>query len=69
MTSRPASFGRAASTSRDRLLGLLARRHQRGAVGERPAVVLRVRHFEPARAELKREVDERADLMKVRADG
>ena len=44
---------------------LVARRHQRGAVRERPAVILRVRDFEPARAELERKFDEGADLMQV----
>ena len=46
---------------------LLFRRHQRGAVGERPAVILRMRHFEPARAKLDRKIDERGDLMNIRA--
>src|SRR5208282_3412323 len=52
---------------RDRRLRLLARRHQRGAVRERPAIVLRVGDFEPARAELERKIDEGTDLMQVRA--
>ena len=36
---------------RDRLHRLLFRRHQRGAVQERPAIVLRMGDFEPASAE------------------
>ena len=52
---------------RDRFLDLFPRRHQRGAVGERPAVILGMRDFEPARAEFDRKIDERADLMQIGA--
>ena len=43
---------------RDRALGLLAGRHQRRAVGERPAVVLDVGDLEAPGAELDRELDD-----------
>ena len=52
---------------RNRSFDLLPRRHQRGAIGERPAVILGVGDFEPARAEFDRKIDERADLMQIGA--
>ena len=52
---------------RDRFHDLRFRRHQGGAVGERPAVILRVGDFEPARAEFERQTDEGADLMQIAA--
>ena len=67
MTSSPLRRTRAASTSAIDSSTRLARRHQRGAVGERPAVILGMRDFEPARAEFDRKIDERADLMQIGA--
>ena len=67
MTSSPLRRSRAACDDRDRFVDLGFRRHQRGAIGERPAVILRMRHFEPARAKLDRKIDERGDLMNIRA--
>ena len=67
MVSTPLSRSRAASTSVDRAHGLLPGRHQRGAVDQRPAVVLDVRDLEPLRAELDREIDDLAEMVEVLA--
>ena len=48
-------------------LELLARRQQRGAVRERPAVVLRVRELEPVGVERARERDQLAHAAEVAA--
>jgi hypothetical protein len=43
---------------RRRALDLIPRRHQRGAVLERPAIILHVRDLDAARAERKRQTDQ-----------
>ena len=53
--SRPRLFARSSSTARAASLSARPGRHQRRAVPQRPAVVLRVRELEAARAELARE--------------
>ena len=67
MTSVPSRRLRASSTSAIEFHDFLFRRHQRGAIGERPAVILGVGDFEPARAEFERQTDEGADLMQIAA--
>ncbi len=69
MTSSPLRRTRAASTMRDRFVDIRLERHQRGAIGERPAVILGMRDFEPARAEFDRKIDESAHLMNDSSDG
>ena len=58
---------RAASTIRIDLSTSGRGRHQRRAVGVGPAVILRVRDLEPARAELLCELDEALDLVDIAA--
>ena len=67
MTSSPLRRTRAASTSAidsstSLLGGISAARF-----GERPAVILGMRDFEPARAKLDRKIDEGGDLMQIGA--
>ncbi len=49
-----------------RPLNLLPGRHQRGAVLERPAIILHVRNLDPARAKRAREIDHVDDPIDVR---
>src|SRR5438093_13621461 len=50
---------------RRRALDLLARRHQRGPVPQRPAVILHVRNLDAARAKREREIDHLGDPVDV----
>ena len=64
---RPWCCVRSSSTSRGGALDLLARRHQRGAVLQRPAVILHMRDLDAAGAERQREVDHVGDALDIGA--
>ena len=67
MRSLPFSRSRALSTTSRRVLHLSRLRHQRGAVLIGPAVILRVRHLQPVRAERFGERDHLLDVIEVLA--
>ena len=67
MTSVPDSRFLAASTMRIERSTSGRARHQRGAIGVGPTIILRVRDLEPPRAELLRQLDEAFHLVDVAA--
>ncbi len=67
MTSTPFRRSRALSTTSTRVHEGFARRHQRGAVLQGPGVILDVRDFEAAGAQLHGEVDVLLDVVDVLA--
>ena len=65
MVSTPFSRTCASSTMRAGLLDLFQRRHQRGAVLQRPAVILHIGDFEPVGIEIDRHLNDVGELMQV----
>ena len=65
MTMMPFRRSRARSTMLGRVHERFARRHQRGAVLQRPGVILHVGDLDAAGAELDRVVDDRFDVLDV----
>ena len=63
----PRQPGPRVGDDRDGGVELIPRRHQRGAVGERPAVILDMRDLDAAGAQFKRQFDEAPGIVNIGA--